>query len=294
MSCLEHDHVIRLYGICYNPLGMVMEFADKGDLHGLLESHLKGTVIKDPYLLEYNNEKILPLRKGDTVIILGKKKKKNDILMVETMYGEKGLFPTNLIEQGKVPLSDDDIPWSLRWRIANDVAKGMAYLHSFQPPIVHRDLRSPNVFLISLNPMAKTVAKVGDFGLARHVDPRLHEGLPTWQWLAPEILDYNNVEYDERSDIYSFGIVLYEIASRKLPYTEEYWERFQRNGYFQAKDCISAIVKDQCRPTPPPACPPEFRDLMKACWAHNPKDRPSFVQIVNTLSRHVENHVHKK
>ena len=70
------------------------------------------------------------------------------------------------------------------------------------------------------------MAKVGDFGLARHVDPRLHEGLPTWQWyayrgspqfskladvsdldgaihrLAPEILDHENTEYDERSDIY--------------------------------------------------------------------------------------------
>jgi hypothetical protein len=56
---------------------------------------------------------------------------------------------------------------------------------------------------------------------------------------------------------------MYEIASRKLPYTEEYWDRFQRNGHFQAKDCQNAIVKDQCRPTPPPDCPPEFAKLMQ-------------------------------
>lgn len=133
--------------------------------------------------------------------------------------------------------------------------------------------------------------------------------------LAPEILDYENVEYDERSDIYSFGIVLFEIASRKLPYTEEYWERFQRNGYFQAKDCINAIVRDQCRPTPPPDCPPEFAKLMQvsvlsvaappprplsfshadsvrfpsqqACWSHKAQDRPSFTQIVKTIHDHL-------
>jgi hypothetical protein len=56
---------------------------------------------------------------------------------------------------------------------------------------------------------------------------------------------------------------MYEIASRKLPYTEEYWDRFQRNGHFQAKDCQNAIVKDQCRPTPPADCPPEFSKLMQ-------------------------------
>lgn len=44
-------------------------------------------------------------------------------------------------------MPDDKIPWSLRWRIALDIAKGLSHLHSFQPPIVHRDLRSPNIFV---------------------------------------------------------------------------------------------------------------------------------------------------
>lgn len=54
---------------------------------------------------EYGKEKILPLREGDSVIILGKKKKKNDLYEVETMYGEKGLFPVELLREGKVRLS---------------------------------------------------------------------------------------------------------------------------------------------------------------------------------------------
>lgn len=64
---------------------------------------------------------------------------------------------------------------------------------------------------------------------------------------------------------YSFGIVMYEIATRKFPYMDEYWYKFQRNGHFQAKDCINAIIKDECRPTPPgpDRCPPEFANIMQ-------------------------------
>lgn len=53
------------------------------------------------------------------------------------------------MEQGAAPLSDEEIPWTLRWRIVGDVARGMQFLHSFVPPIVHRDLRSPNVFVLA-------------------------------------------------------------------------------------------------------------------------------------------------
>jgi serine/threonine protein kinase len=55
--------------------------------------------------------------------------------------------------------------------------------------------------------------------------------------LAPEVLNFEQLEYDERADIYSFAIVLWEMASRQTPFLDEYWERFQRNGYFQEKDC---------------------------------------------------------
>ncbi len=73
---------------------------------------------------------------------------------VETPHGEKGLFPKECLQLSKAPLTDEQIPWALRWRIALDVAKGMNYLHSFQPPIVHRDLRSPNVFVRLSPPLA--------------------------------------------------------------------------------------------------------------------------------------------
>ena len=71
--------------------------------------------------------------------------------------------------------------------------------------------------------------------------------------------------------MHSFGIVMYEIAARKLPFVDEYWMRFQRNGYFQARDCINAIIHEDCRPTPPGPdhCPPEFAQLMLVPTTHS-------------------------
>jgi serine/threonine protein kinase len=61
-------------------------------------------------------------------------------------------------------------------------------------------------------------AKVGDFGLSISARNTCAEILPTWQWLAPEV--FGNGEYNYKSDIYSYGIVVYEIFARILPYTD--------------------------------------------------------------------------
>jgi len=79
------------------------------------------------------------------------------------------------------PIARADFPWRLRLMIALDIARGMRFLHTLSPPIVHRDLRSPNVFLMSLSIDAPVVAKVADFGLSRMLAPKLGGALPTWQ-----------------------------------------------------------------------------------------------------------------
>ncbi len=71
----------------------------------------------------------------------------HDMCEVVTTHNVRGILPSGCLKRRPPPLSDDRIPWRLRWRIALDVAKGMRYLHSYQPPIVHRDLRSPNIFV---------------------------------------------------------------------------------------------------------------------------------------------------
>lgn len=83
--------------------------------------------------------------KTDDVVLIHKEE--GGLCFVETYRAERGFIPTTCLKKRAQPLDDAHIPWPLRWKIALDIAKGMRYLHSFKPPIVHRDLRSPNVFV---------------------------------------------------------------------------------------------------------------------------------------------------
>ena len=131
-----------------------------------------------------------------------------------------------LASNPKVPLEPQYA--LLRLRIAIDVAKGMQYLHNLSPPVIHRDLRSPNVFVVSSDDNAETVAKIGDFGLAEFTAHGLNEALPTWQWLPPETFNaIGNFKYNERCDRWSYGIVLWEIFTGREPFSEYFGlERF--------------------------------------------------------------------
>jgi serine/threonine protein kinase len=176
-----------------------------------------------------------------------------------------------------------------------DIAKGMDYLHSQVPSIIHRDLRSPNVFVTSLDPKSPINAKVGDFGLAVHVMSSVSENLSTWQWLAPEIL--NGQQYDEKVDVYSFAVVLWEIGTRKYPFSEHEqfltivtdWVEYDSNGVptqrkgrkeiWKEQQIRSAIIKEKLRPTIPLTC--EFGNMISKCWHELSSKRPSFAQCVH-------------
>lgn len=107
----------------------------------------------------------------------------------------------------------------------------MRYLHSRPSPIIHKDLRSPNVCIVSLDPTAFVTAKILDFGLAEILCGKSRERLCTWQWVPPEVLmshetDVDKSRYDEKCDVYSFGIVLNELASRLCPFLDDYWDLY--------------------------------------------------------------------
>jgi hypothetical protein len=158
-------------------------------------------------------------------------------------------------------------PWELVKRVSCGAARGMAYLHSGNPPVLHRDLKSANLLLDE-----SYTTKVCDFGLSRlKAQARSMTGnCGTVQWMAPEVLA--NRDYDEKADVYSYGIIVWELLSRECPYEG-----------MTAIQCALAVLNRDKRPEIPKWCPPGLHALIKACVKKEPSERPTFVEIIQML-----------
>ncbi|KAL0363750.1 UNVERIFIED_CONTAM: Serine/threonine-protein kinase CTR1 [Sesamum calycinum] len=155
--------------------------------------------------------------------------------------------------------------------IAMDAAFGMEYLHSRN--IVHFDLKCDNL-LVNLKDPSRPICKVGDFGLSKIKRNTLVTGgvRGTLPWMAPELLNGSSSKVSEKVDVFSFGIVLWEILTGEEPYA---------NMHYGA--IIGGIVNNTLRPPVPTTCDPEWRLLMEQCWAPDPLARPSFTEIAGRL-----------
>ncbi|KAJ0392227.1 hypothetical protein P43SY_009363 [Pythium insidiosum] len=99
-------------------------------------------------------------------------------------------------------------------KIALHVAHALTYLHSLQPIVLHRDLKSKNILLTEDGD-----AKLTDFGVSREMeDATMTAGVGSSLWMAPEIVQ--GERYDEKADVYSFGVVLSELDTNELPFAE--------------------------------------------------------------------------
>eukprot|EP01105_Mastigella_eilhardi_P026427 TRINITY_DN7655_c0_g1_i1.p1 TRINITY_DN7655_c0_g1~~TRINITY_DN7655_c0_g1_i1.p1 ORF type:complete len:733 (-),score=126.38 TRINITY_DN7655_c0_g1_i1:579-2483(-) len=170
--------------------------------------------------------------------------------------------------------------------MALDIAKGLSYLHGLSPnPIVHRDLRSPNVFVFSLSLNDSVRCKIADFGLSDVLLPNVGGMLSTWQWLPPEVIDVASHAYNEKVDVYSFAMVLVEISTRRPPFDELFdIEEYTRGGKgFNTQKAKMRVVENDLRPPLPDSCPLSL--LARRCWAKLPSHRPSARDAVRDLSR---------
>jgi len=125
----------------------------------------------------------------------------------------------------------------MRFKIAIDIAQGMTFLHSSTPPLIHRDLKTPNIFMVATTVDAPVVCKVGDFGTSSRLyidelQESSQRAVDNPTWLAPEVLRGN--PYTEKSDVYAFGVMLWELVSGKRPFSNCRWfyeiEDFVNNG----------------------------------------------------------------
>ncbi|XP_020573767.1 uncharacterized protein LOC110020120 isoform X2 [Phalaenopsis equestris] len=161
-------------------------------------------------------------------------------------------------------------PWKCLL-IAMDVAFGMEYLHGKN--IVHFDLKSDNL-LVNLRDPQRPICKVGDLGLSKVKCNTLISGgvRGTLPWMAPELLNGSSNLVSEKVDVFSFGIVMWELLTGEEPYADLHYGAI-----------IGGIVSNTLRPAVPDSCDPEWGALMEQCWAAEPTERPSFTEIANRL-----------
>ena len=210
-------------------------------------------------------EAMIKLRHPNLVLFMGASIEKDLCIVTEFCFGDT-LFSL-LHEKTQVNLS-----FKQQLKMARDTAQGMAFLHSSN--VIHRDLKSLNLLLEEpVNSSSDRVhIKITDFGISRTVEEGVMTGqMGTCHWMAPEVLASEN--YGFSADIYSYGIVLWEIFARETPY----------------RGINPAMIPYQVlhlglRPDISKVQSEFIQSLITRCWARDQESRPTFSEILEWLS----------
>jgi predicted Ser/Thr protein kinase len=168
-----------------------------------------------------------------------------------------------LLFNSKVQLSDEH-----KIRFVQKIAAGMRHLHRYN--VIHCDLATRNILLTS-----NAEPKISDFGLSRILE-NTNEATADIEagpicWMAPETLQKQ--VYTKKSDIWSFGIMVYEIVAQRVPHEKVNPLK------------IATMIRDKyVTPKIPKNCPEILRELMHMCWNREPEQRPDFEAICTMLS----------
>ena len=156
---------------------------------------------------------------------------------------------------------------SSRMPIFKDVAYGLHYLHDRQEPIIHRDVSAPNVLLQAL-PAGMWRAKVSDFGSANVARLSKTAGEGAIIYMAPEAFPQTDpsvphIPHTTKIDVFSYGILLCEVITARLPDPAQYFERLE-------------MVRGQSTP---------LHGLIVSCTKHNPDNRPTIARVIDELHK---------
>ena len=178
-------------------------------------------------------------------------------LNIVTEYADGGDLSEKIKLQNNKPFTESEI-----LNYFTQICLALKHIH--EKKIIHRDLKSGNIFL-----MKNGLVKLGDFGISKGFERTMEKAktmVGTPYYLSPEILE--NKPYDAKSDIWSLGILLYEMMTFKMP--------------FNANSLPMLSVKImKGNYTPPPSLyTKELREIVSKCLMLNPDDRPTIQEIL--------------
>ncbi|XP_072218843.1 mitogen-activated protein kinase kinase kinase 7 isoform X2 [Leuresthes tenuis] len=189
---------------------------------------------------------------------------KNPVCLVME-YAEGGSLYNVL--HGAEPLPYYTASHAMSWCL--QCAQGVAYLHGMKPKaLIHRDLKPPNLLLVA----GGTVLKICDFGTACDIQTHMTNNKGSAAWMAPEVFEGNN--YSEKCDVFSWGIILWEVITRRKPFDEIGGPAFR----------IMWAVHNGTRPPLIKNLPKPIESLMTRCWSKDPSQRPSMEEIVKIMT----------
>lgn len=165
------------------------------------------------------------------------------------------------------------LEWKICYQIVMDIACGLLFLH--KENVLHRDIKSLNVLLDE-----NFRAKLTDFGMSRIRKEATSiattsDIVGTIPWMAPELFG-PEPKYTKKSDIYSFGLTIWEVIARKRPFA---------NAIPQA---IPNLVCKGEREVIPSECPKRMTDLIQLCWKEKARDRPTIEEVIAHLEEETE------
>jgi hypothetical protein len=186
-------------------------------------------------------------------------------------YMDRGSL-SQLLHRSETPYT---LATAMKWCIS--VARGMLYLHQHKPfPIIHCDLNSNNVLV-----NREWVVKITDFGLSKvKRTSRLSRRsgiIGTVNYAAPEVI--RGAPSSESSDVYAFGVLAWEILTRKIPWKDltEYQIIYKMTAATRRKEGDNAATENLETDA---TFPPGARKMVRACWHSRPTDRPFFPTLV--------------
>ncbi|KAG3110371.1 hypothetical protein PI124_g15204 [Phytophthora idaei] len=195
-------------------------------------------------------------------------------VVLEYMDGGELRTLLNKYEEDKHPVGFD----LQKLTIALQVCRVLSYLHSLMPSVIHRDLKSRNILLDS-----EMKVKLSDFGISRErLDRTMTAGVGTSLWMAPEVM--LGERYDDKVDMFSFGVVLSELDVHTRPYARVKKDNLDSNGREMTDSVLlQKVALGQVQVEFSKASPKAVVELGQACISIDPTQRPSAAEAAYRL-----------